>query len=76
MKAKPGDVIAFCSDGLQDCVDARGEALGTERLLAFLAQRANDTAQQIADGLIQVAHERAGTESQDDDRTVVVLKVN
>jgi hypothetical protein len=48
----------------------RGEALGTERLLAFLAQRANDTAQQIADGLIQAAREHAGTESEGDDRTV------
>lgn len=73
---REGDVIVFCSDGLQECVDSHGDEFGSERLESLLVRLASSTAQEIADALLDATttHAGAGGEPQDD-RTVVVLKV-
>jgi len=73
---REGDVVVFCSDGLQECVDRHGDEFGAERLETLLVKLASSTAQEIADGVLDATthHAGAGGEPQDD-RTVVVLKV-
>jgi len=70
-----GDVLVFCSDGLMECENERGEAFGPTGLRPLLERLASLPAQQIADRLNRAALEFAGPEvRQADDYTVVVVK--
>jgi sigma-B regulation protein RsbU (phosphoserine phosphatase) len=71
-----GDVIAFCSDGLQESINGEGEPFGTADLGDVLGTLAAASAQQIADGILRAGTAYAGEhEEHPDDRSVVVLKV-
>ncbi|MFQ5349335.1 MAG: SpoIIE family protein phosphatase [Thermoanaerobaculia bacterium] len=71
----PGDVVVFCSDGLDDCLNDRGETFGAACLPDDLRRAASDTAQEIADALIGACDQFAGAQREvEDDRTVVVVK--
>ncbi len=69
----PGDVVAFTSDGLEECCDAAGERLGTGRLKQVLEDAASRPAQEIAGALI-AASDRWTAGAAGDDRTVVVVR--
>lgn len=71
-----GDVVVFCSDGLQECVNQHDEEFGLGRLEALIAELAPGSAQEIADGLLAATERYAASNGgASDDRTVVVLKV-
>jgi sigma-B regulation protein RsbU (phosphoserine phosphatase) len=73
---RPGDLVVFGSDGLQESVSGEGEEFGRRMMAATLRKLAAGTAQEIADGLL-LATDRfvRDRERHADDRTVVVLKV-
>ena len=72
---EPGDVIVFCSDGLEDCYSAAGGRFAERALPDYLATCGDSPAQVIADELIAISTDyAAGGEAITDDRTVVVLK--
>jgi serine phosphatase RsbU (regulator of sigma subunit) len=72
---EPGDLVLFCSDGVEDCEDPRGERLADRRLPEFLAAVGNLPAQELADDLVALTVLHTGGESQfTDDRTVVVVR--
>lgn len=74
---QPGDLVVFCSDGLHECRNARGEEFGDGRLQQLLLGSAAEPARVIADRLLHVTDEHAASsEGHADDRTVVVLKVS
>jgi sigma-B regulation protein RsbU (phosphoserine phosphatase) len=70
---EPGDVLALCSDGVEESRDAGDEAFGSERakevLLGLIAEAPYD----IAKGLLDACRQFS-TKGRADDRTVVVLK--
>lgn len=71
----PGDVVVFCSDGLEECRDRAGETFGPIRLAETLRRAASGSARQIAEALVAAAGEFADPRGPvDDDRTVVVVK--
>jgi sigma-B regulation protein RsbU (phosphoserine phosphatase) len=71
----PGDVVVFCSDGLDDCLNADGETFATACLPDDLRRVAPGTAQEIAEALIGACDQFADPSGEvDDDRTVVVVK--
>jgi sigma-B regulation protein RsbU (phosphoserine phosphatase) len=74
MEWQPGDMVVFCSDGLDESLNADGEELGYDRLAAEIRAGARDSAQQLADRLLELTDNHAGARRQHDDRTVVVLK--
>ena len=74
IELQPGDMVAFCSDGLGECVNDAGEELGQDRLATELAALGDRTAQQAADHLLDLTDRYTGTPRHRDDRTVVVLK--
>ena len=75
LKARKGDAVIFCSDGLLECENPDGEAFGVERLRGLLGELRSRTAQEIADELNRATVRFAGDGSrQHDDHTVVVLK--
>jgi sigma-B regulation protein RsbU (phosphoserine phosphatase) len=70
-----GDVVAFCSDGLQDAINGEGEQFGGDGLADVLRVLQGANAQQIADGILRASTAYAGVdESRPDDRSAVVLK--
>lgn len=70
----PGDVVAFTSDGLEECCDDSGERFGSGRLRRVLMDCAEQPAQDIADALI-AASDRWTVGVAGDDRTVVIVRV-
>ena len=71
-----GDVVVFCSDGVQDCADAEGIPIRGDRLAELLAQLSTLPARRIAQGILRTTDLYLGERSDPpDDRTVVVLKV-
>ncbi len=74
LEVRPGDLVVFFSDGLEDCRNDRGERLGECRLAEFLVESAAGSAQQVADDLLTLSAEYCSAAQVLDDRTVVVLK--
>ena len=75
LSLRPGDVVAFLSDGVEDCVDVEGRAFGREGVERTLLSLAGGTAQEIAEGLAAATEEHClGSTGELDDRTLVVLK--
>lgn len=76
LELRPGDVVAFVSDGLQESIDGQGEQFGDRFLEEVLEALASVSAPQIAQGLIRASTAYAGEdEVRPDDRSVVTLKV-
>ena len=72
---RPGDVVIFLSDGVEDCVDTAGAEFGRERVEEVLLSMAGRSAQEIADALVAATEEHClGGAGELDDRTIVVLK--
>ena len=75
LRLAPGDVVVFCSDGLEDCRNEAGETFGAVRLPDDLRDAAPGTAQEIADALARACSRFAGPRGPvEDDRTVLVVK--
>jgi sigma-B regulation protein RsbU (phosphoserine phosphatase) len=69
------DVIVFCSDGIEECLDRKEEEFGAPRLRTELLKLAGRTAAEIAAGVLEAVRRHSGAAEPSDDRTVVVLKV-
>jgi len=72
---EPGDVVALCSDGVEESRNTAGEALGSERIRQVLRRAAGRSAAETAQELLETTERFSGREEPSDDRTVVVLKV-
>jgi sigma-B regulation protein RsbU (phosphoserine phosphatase) len=72
---QPGDVVALCSDGLEENRNPAEEPLGSERIRQVLQRNADRTAAEIATALLEASARFSGMAEPSDDRTVVVLKV-
>lgn len=72
---QPGDVVLMMSDGLPERVNSTGDELGYLRVEALFAEIADKTPDDIVQRLVQGGEEWADGQPQDDDVTLVVLKV-
>lgn len=75
LRLQPGDVVALCSDGVEESRNSQGEALGADRIRQVLRRAAPGSAAEIAQALLEATERFAVTAEPSDDRTVVVLKV-
>jgi len=71
----PGDVFVFFSDGISEAMNGAGEEFETRRLIGVIDQHRAKPAKAIADAIFSAVYEFCGGAEQNDDRTVVVLKV-
>ena len=69
-----GDVFVLHSDGIYETVNARGETYGLERL-GRVAAACDGNAEQIRDVVLRDVETFRGTEAQQDDVTLVVVKI-
>jgi sigma-B regulation protein RsbU (phosphoserine phosphatase) len=70
-----GDVFVFYSDGISEAMNASAAEFGTDRLVQVIEQHRARPAKAIADAIFSAVYEFCGEAEQNDDRTVVVIKV-
>ena len=70
-----GDVFVFYSDGISEATNEPGEEFGVDRLIGVIDQHRARSAKAIADAIFQAVNDFCGGAEQNDDRTVVVLKI-
>lgn len=71
----PGDVLVAGTDGLSEARNPQRELFGFERLLQLTEKLVTHSAREIADALFQAAINFEAGFPQDDDQTLVVVKV-
>jgi phosphoserine phosphatase RsbU/P len=69
-----GDVFVFCSDGIFETTDEKGEEFGATRLCEVVKQHRADSARGIVDAIYEVVNRFRGTGPQVDDTTAVAVK--
>jgi sigma-B regulation protein RsbU (phosphoserine phosphatase) len=70
----PGDVFAFCSDGITETMDTAGREFGAPRLIDVIHRNAALSAAGIVDAIFEATGFFRGEAPQADDMTVVVAK--
>lgn len=71
----PGDALIIATDGLSEARNAEGDLFGYERLLALAADCCQYDADEIAHYLLNTIQLFSAGHEQDDDQTMLVLKV-
>jgi sigma-B regulation protein RsbU (phosphoserine phosphatase) len=75
LRAKPGDVFLFLSDGITDATSSAGNMFGRGRLEKAVLSHADGSADEIAQAIFSAVSEHAKGVEAFDDQTIVVLKV-
>jgi sigma-B regulation protein RsbU (phosphoserine phosphatase) len=71
----PGDMVLFLSDGVLESASPDGEDFGLDRVIQVLRAQAGTSAAQISGAVADAARRFSAPAKQQDDITVVVLKV-
>jgi sigma-B regulation protein RsbU (phosphoserine phosphatase) len=72
---QPGQIVIFTTDGIRETVDQKGRMFGVSRLKELIHENARQSAQEIAQAVIDAAVAFRRPLKQDDDITLVVIKV-
>ncbi|MDM8520204.1 SpoIIE family protein phosphatase [Anaerolineales bacterium HSG6] len=70
-----GDMLVLCSDGVLEATNEAHELLGFERLEAMIADGPITSAKAMLDYLVDRAYQFTGVAEQQDDITIVVVKI-
>ena len=71
----PGDTLLFYTDGVSEAESPTGEQYGQSRLEQLLIRLQGRPAQQILDGVVEDVLAFAGARGQNDDLTLMVVRV-
>lgn len=71
-----GDVVLFYTDGLTEAYNTDGEMYGTDRLCSHLSSVATLQAKEIIDSYYAEIADFTGSDTLQDDVSIVVLKIN
>lgn len=72
---EPGQIIFISTDGIRETRNENGDMFGKDRLLGILRQNAKETAHTIKGSILKAVTEFRGNKEQEDDLTLVVIKV-
>jgi sigma-B regulation protein RsbU (phosphoserine phosphatase) len=75
IELREGDVFVFYSDGISEAMNEAGGEFGGDRLMRVIEEHRTRPAKDITDAIFAAVYEFCGTAEQNDDRTVVVLKL-
>ena len=69
------DVFVFCTDGVYETLNERGEEFGATRVCEIVEQNRHLSARGIVDAIFQSVVDFRGAHTQDDDMTAVAVKI-
>ena len=72
---QPGDVMVVGTDGIWECFNTANEQFGKNRMRETIRKAAQDSAEDIAQAVSQACKQWRGKREQDDDITLVVVKL-
>ena len=72
---KTGDFFVFYTDGFTEAMNKRKEEFGEERFLQSIEKRAGRSAAEMLEGVISDVDSFAGKAPQQDDMTMVIVKI-
>ncbi len=72
----PGDVLVFYTDGIIEAKNPQGDEFGFERLEALIWQHQRQCAEKMREAILASLREFQAGQSQDDDVTLMVLKLD
>ncbi|MHC4294578.1 MAG: SpoIIE family protein phosphatase [Planctomycetota bacterium] len=75
VQLEAGDLIMVGTDGIWEAMNSAGEQFGKERLRGILCERSASSAQEICSAIVAAVTNFRGQRPQDDDITLVVIKV-
>ena len=75
LNLKPGDVILFYTDGVTEAKNESGEEFGTKRLEQILLENSDLKARGLQNKIYQEVRSFTGSESREDDLTMIIIKV-
>lgn len=75
-KLKPGQIIFIGTDGIRETRNQNDEMFGNHRLKQILRQNAKASAQTVKLAILDAVAEFRGNQAQEDDLTLVVIKVD
>ncbi len=70
----PGDMLLFYTDGVTDATNPSGELFGRELLSQIVTECKDESAQQVAEAIVEAINQFTGSTPQSDDLTILVLK--
>jgi len=70
----PGDLVILYSDGVNECVNARGEQFGMDRVIECLRSCANFTASSVLERVFEAVSAFGAAAPRADDVTVLVVR--
>ncbi|MDR8391024.1 SpoIIE family protein phosphatase [Aliifodinibius sp. S!AR15-10] len=74
LSLSPGDTLLLMSDGLMELFNEDRELLGLDRIESVFKEAADSSASDILSQITRFADQWAGTSSQEDDMTILVMK--
>jgi len=72
---KAGDLYVFCTDGIHEAENPRGQEFGTPRLIEVVDRLADRPAQAIVDGIFEAVESFREDATAADDMTAVAVRV-
>jgi len=72
----PNDVFVFCSDGVSEAMNARGEEFTSARLIEVVHSARAQAAKEIVQAVVSAVEQWRSGAPPNDDMTVVALKFN
>ena len=72
---KPGQIYAFFSDGITEAMNESLELFGEDNLSGLLKNSKSKTSTDIMNGIWDSINQFRGTAEQNDDMTMVIVKV-
>ena len=75
LRAHPGDVFLFFSDGILDATSSKGELFGRQRLEKIVRDSAGRSPEELVDAIFTAVSSHAEGVEAFDDQTIVAIKV-
>lgn len=73
---RPGDVLVAGTDGIWECFNAQDEQFGKDRMRETIRQAAHGSSEDIAQAVSKACEQWRGERDQNDDITLVVVKLD
>ncbi len=71
---RPGDILVVATDGFSEACNQQESMFGYDRMLDLIDEKADRSAQEIAEALFSAVEQFRENHPQEDDQTLIVLK--